>query len=147
MQALSSSVEMFSPERGTFIRRAFLIASAADLPARALLCNCVQFNGSFSCWSCKQKGETATRGKGYVHVFSYINYLPKGPVRTTESVLKDAQKVINTGKKTFTVNGIKGPPWLSFCPKYELANGMAIDYMQWLALGHTKIVIEITVFP
>jgi len=43
-KTLHDGVEFVSPDRGTFISKAFLIAGTADLPARVLICNSVQFN-------------------------------------------------------------------------------------------------------
>ena len=143
MKALSSGIEMYSADRGLFTCKAFLLGVTADLPAKALLCNSVQYNGSFGCWHCLQKGETSTRGKGHVHVFPFKENSPKGPVRNAEQVLKDAQTIIHSKKTKHTVNGIKGPSWLSFCPKFELIDGFAIDYMHGVLLGVQKLLIRL----
>ena len=143
MKQMYSGIKCFSPERGLFTCKAFLLAATADLPAKALLCNSVQYNGSFGCWHCVQKGETAPRGKGHVHVFPYISDEPKGPVRSMKSVLQDAQSVIDCGKVNHSINGVKGPSWLSFSPKFEMVNGMAIDYMHGVLLGVQKLLLRL----
>ena len=46
MKEFAKWVECKSPEKGAFTCQAFLVSATADLPARALLCNSVQYNGS-----------------------------------------------------------------------------------------------------
>ena len=53
-------------------------------------------------------------------------------------MLADAQSVIDSGKVNFSVNG---PSWLSFCPKFDLINGLAIDYMHGVLLGIQKLLL------
>ena len=143
MKEFGKGIECTSPERGTFTCHAFLISATADLPARALLCNSVQYNGSFGCWKCLQKGETAARGRGHTHIFPFQRNDPKGPLRKTENVLGNAQSVIDSGRVNYSVNGIKGPSWLSFCPKFDLVNGVAIDYMHGVLLGVQKLLLRL----
>lgn len=91
--------------------KAYLLFGTADLPARCLLCNGVQYNGSFSCWKCLQKGETAKRGKGHTHVFPYIPDQPKDPRRTVHDVCRDAQKAMgNLEKSVLTMSQILHVP-------------------------------------
>lgn len=44
--SLKNGIKCFSPERGEFQSKCFLLAATADLPAQSLLCNSVQFNGN-----------------------------------------------------------------------------------------------------
>ena len=46
--------------------------------------------------------------------------------------------MIDSGNVKQTVNGIKGPSWLSFCSKFDMVNGVAIDYMHGVLLGIQK---------
>ena len=143
---LAEGCTFYSPERGEFECKAFLLCGTADLPARCILCNSVQFNGSFSCWKCLQKGETAKVGKGHCHVFPYKDDSPKTPVRTKESVLNDSQKAMDlheSGIAKYLVNGIKGPSWLSFFPKFDIVEGIAIDYMHGVLLGVQKLLLSL----
>ncbi|XP_053407190.1 uncharacterized protein LOC128559474 [Mercenaria mercenaria] len=133
-------------ERGQFLCRAFLLCGTSDLPARCLLCNSVQFNGSYSCWKCLQKGETAKVGKGHCHVFPFQEEDPKNPERTKESVVHDARKALDkleSGVKQYSVNGIKGPSWLSFFPRFDIVQGIGIDYMHGVLLGIQKLMITL----
>ena len=41
--------------------KAKLLISVADLPAKASLTNCNQYNGQYGCQSCKQKGDQVSR--------------------------------------------------------------------------------------
>lgn len=140
---LSKGVQFFSPTKGMFLCKGFLLACTADLPARALLCNSVLFNGAFSCIKCLQKGETAKRGKGHTHIFPFKSVDPKGPVRSTKSILQDAETVMRSGRSKYTVNGIKGPSWLAFFPKFDIVNGMGIDYMHGVLLGVQKLLLKL----
>lgn len=119
---LHEGIQCFCPLLGNFICRAYLLCGTADLPARCLVCNSVQYNGSFSCWKCMQKGETSERGKGHTHVFPYISANPKGPERTVYDVHRDAQQAMNNleqRKTGYSVNGVKGPSWLTFFPNFN----------------------------
>lgn len=136
-------VECFSPDRGTFICKGYLLGVTADLPARALLCNSVQFNGSFGCWKCLQEGRTAARGQGHTHAFPFNAENPKGPKRTTEQALQDADSVILSGKKGEKINGIKGLSWLSLFPKFDFVEGITIDYMHGVLLGVQKRLLNL----
>ncbi|VDI18924.1 Hypothetical predicted protein [Mytilus galloprovincialis] len=86
----TEGVECYSPDIGSFNCKGYLLAGTADLPARCLLCNSIQYNGSYSCWKCLQPGETASVGKGHAHVYPFQMECPKGPPRTNDQTLKDA---------------------------------------------------------
>lgn len=73
--------------------RGLLLASTADLPARSLICNSVQYNGSFGCWKCLQNGKTAKVGMGHTNVFPSCHDDPKGPPQTKGNVLQYAQQI------------------------------------------------------
>ncbi|KAK3098757.1 hypothetical protein FSP39_022815, partial [Pinctada imbricata] len=146
MEILNKGIELYSPERGTFTLRGWLLCGTADLPARSLLCNSVQYNGSYSCWKCTQRGETAQVGRGHTHVFPYIAENPKGPIRTGLSVINDAKEAIRNQQNKInpkTINGIKGPTWLECFPKFNIASGIAIDYMHGLLLGVQKLLLRL----
>lgn len=143
---LHEGIQCFCPLLGNFICRAYLLCGTADLPARCLVCNSVQYNGSFSCWKCMQKGETSERGKGHTHVFPYISANPKGPERTVYDVHRDAQQAMNNleqRKTGYSVNGVKGPSWLTFSPNFNIVKGISIDYMHGVLLGVQKLLLRL----
>lgn len=143
---LHEGIQCFCPLLGNFICRAYLLCGTADLPARCLVCNSVQYNGSFSCWKCMQKGETSERGKGHTHVFPYISANPKGPERTVYDVHRDAQQAMNNleqRKTGYSVNGVKGPSWLTFFPNFNIVKGISIDYMHGVLLGVQKLLLRL----
>lgn len=143
---LHEGIQCFCPLLGNFICRAYLLCGTADLPARCLVCNSVQYNGSFSCWKCMQKGETSERGKGHTHVFPYISANPKGPERTVYDVHRDAQQAMNNleqRKTGYSVNGVKGPSWLTFFPNFNIVKGISIDYMHSVLLGVQKLLLRL----
>ena len=99
----------------------FLLAATADLPARSLLCNSVQYNGKFGCWKCSQPGETAPVRKGHTHVFPFQKD-PMGPVRTAESVKQNSVQALRNLRekvKNPAVYGVKGPSWISYFPHFD----------------------------
>lgn len=124
-------IEIISADRGSFVCRGFLLAGTADLPARTLICNPVQYNGSFGCWKCLHKGKTAKVGKGHTHVFPFCHDDPKGPPRTKENVVQDAQEIVQLKqtKNVQNLDGVKGPSWLLLLPDLSVVDGIAIDYM------------------
>ena len=145
-KTLEEGIQVSSPEMGHFISKAFLLCVTADLPARCILCNSVQFNGSYSCWKCLQKGVTAKVGKGHTHVYPYDRNDHKGPIRTVLSTHNDAAIAINNklqNKKDFTEHGVKGFSWLSFFPHFDIVNGISIDYMHGVLLGVQKLLIRL----
>ena len=145
MEQLLQGIECFSPERGSFICKCFLLATTADLPARSLLCNSVQFNGLYSCWKCLQPGKTAAVGKGHTHVYPYVSTCPKGPERTFEMVMADAREAVAhqlLGHQK-AINGIKGPSWLAWFPLFNIVQGVGIDYMHGILLGVQKLLIKL----
>ncbi|CAG2218049.1 unnamed protein product [Mytilus edulis] len=147
---LNNGINCFSPERGNFISKAYLLCGTADLPARCMLCNGVQYNGSYSCWKCMQKGETAKSGKGHAHVFPFIQDNPKGPQRCRENVIEDSRNALQNMEnksKVIAVNGIKGPSWLTFFPLFNIIDGIAIDYMHGVLLGVMKLMLKLWFSP
>ena len=140
IETLHEGIECVSPERGKFTCKGYLLAATADLPARSLLCNSIQYNGAFGCWKCLQSGQTASVGRGHTRVFPFIANSPKGPVRTPEKVHSDAMQAV--GQRS-PVNGVKGPSWLMCFPKFDIIQGIAIDYMHCLLLGVQKLLIKL----
>ena len=61
--------QFLSPDIGKFTCRGILLSGTADLPARSLLCNHIQYNGGFACWKCEQQGESAAVGRGHTWFF------------------------------------------------------------------------------
>lgn len=140
---LAGGINCYSPERGHFTFKGYLLCATADLPAKALLCNCVQYNGDYSCWKCIQKGVSAARGKGHSHVFPFQKEDPQGPKRTIQNVLSTADEVIKSRTGMNKKQGIKGPSWLAFCPTFDIVNGMGIDYMHGVLLGVQKLLLRL----
>lgn len=125
----------------SFTSKAFLIAGTADLPARCMVCNMVQYNGKYSCHMCIQEGETfRTQKGGSIHVFPYKENDPVGPQRTKESVKQDVQEAVNTQQ---TVRGIKGPCVFSYLDSYDLCRSTAVDVMHGVYLGCMKLFLTL----
>ncbi|CAG2188152.1 unnamed protein product [Mytilus edulis] len=89
--------------------KAFLLCTAADLPAKSLLMNMNQFNGEYSCGKCVQKGQTfKTNKSGCVHIFPFI----KDEVVELRTKIKCIENAITAREAKKTLNGIKGPSLL-----------------------------------
>ena len=142
---LNSGILCQSPDKGEFLCKAMLLCGTADLPARSLLCNHVQYNGAFSCWKCEQEGESATVGRGHARIFPFQKENPKGPERTMKTVLQQAREAVEHQQVTMgrPVKGIKGPSWLHFAPRFNIVSGIAIDYMHGVLLGVQKMLLEL----
>lgn len=121
--------------------KVILLAGTCDLPAKCLVCNSVQYNGSYGCLKCKQRGETVkVSARGHVHAFPFIQPDPYGPKRTHSKTLQDADTAVESGK---AVDGIKGPSWFAGLSSYDIIKGTAIDYMHGLCLGVMKTLLSL----
>ena len=89
---LNSGMQCQSPNKGVLFCKAVLLCGTADLPARRLLCNHVQYNGAFSCWKCEHEGESATVKRGHARIFLFQNENPKGQKRAMKNVRQQARE-------------------------------------------------------
>ena len=150
MKELSNGVECHAPTIGKFICKGFLLCGTTDLPARSMICNCMQYNGAFSCWKCMQEGKTAKVGKGHTRVFPFNDDDPKGPQRSHDSVKEDAKAFIQAkieGSRVKSIRGIKGPSWLMLIPRFTMVHGISIDYMHGVLLGVQKLLLRLWFKP
>ena len=121
--------------------KVILLAGACDLPAKCLVCNSLQYNGSCGCFKCKQRGQSVkVSARGHVHAFPFIQPDPYGPKRTHLETLQDADKA---AKISAVVDGIKGPCWFAGLSSYDIIKGTAIDYMHGLCLGVMKTMMNL----
>lgn len=71
---------------------AIMLSGTCDIPAKAVAMNMVGHNGFYGCPKCSQPGENyKTQKGGKIHTYTYISTNPTGPVRTSESVRRDAR--------------------------------------------------------
>lgn len=85
------------PEKDPFRITAHVICCCVDLPAKALVLNCIQYNGAYGCGYCEQPGEsTRTSGGGTVRTFPYEVHNKKSELRTALSVYKYALEATET---------------------------------------------------
>ena len=132
-----------SPDKpGAINVRATLLCGTCDLPAKACVCNTVQFNGTFGCFKCLQPSCTVKVGNkgGHVHAFPFNQENVKGPPRTHPQCLADARAAVSQGKP---VQGVKGPCWFAGLQYYDLVKGTAVDYMYCVLEGVTKSLINL----
>ena len=127
------------------LSKVILLAGTCDLPAKCLVCNSVQYNGSYGCFKCKQKGKSVkVSARGHVHAFPFVQPDPYGPKRTHLETLRDADKAVKTGE---VIDGIKGPSWFAGLSSYDIIKGTAIDYMYGLCLGVMKTLLNLWFAP
>lgn len=103
------------------------------------MCNCIQYNGNFSCWKFLQQGITVKKGAGHCHVFPFQADGPKHPYRSKVSILRDSRKALDLQdelKRDYLVNGVKGP-------KFNIADGVAIDYMHCVLINVQKTLLQL----
>ena len=131
-----------SPDKpGILNIRAILLCGTCDLPAKACVCNTVQFNVSFGCFKCVQPCCTVNvvQKGGRVHAFPFNQENLKGLRRTHAEFLADAKAAISEGK---AVRGVKGSCWFAGLQYYDMVKGTAVDYMHCVLKGVTKSLLN-----
>ena len=122
--------------------KAILFMNTCDLPAKAMVCNSMQFNGAYGCSKCLQRGQTEKTDKGgHVHVFPFQKENPKGPPRTCQLVLQNTREVME--RKMQHINGIKGPSWLALLTHFDIVDGTSVDYMHCVLEGVVKLLLNL----
>ena len=61
--------EVTLPNGSAAVCKAKLLFTVCDLPAKAVLMNCNQFNGRYGCSNCKNEGEQVQSGRGQTRVY------------------------------------------------------------------------------
>ena len=77
---------------------------------------------------------------GTVLSFPFSQNNPKGPERTHQSTIEDAEQAVLTNKPC---NGVKGPSWLAGLKHYDIIKGTGIDYMHAVLLGIMKMLLNL----
>ena len=138
-------VSITLPDKTTFVSKSILLMGTCDMPAKAAVCNCVQFNGFYGCFRCKQPGRSFKSAKGgTIHTFPFNRENPKGPIRTHAGNQSDAFEAQNLGK---SVDGIKGPSWFSLLKGHDIIKGTSIDYMHSVLQGVMKSLMNLWFNP
>ena len=127
---------VLSTHEGPKVIKVFLLAGTFDLPARAMVLNMTQYNGSFSCHRCLHPGErltTGSRGPG-TNTFPYTQYTHR-----SDSTVKEAGK--KAAETQVIQQGVKGPSVLSYLHIYSYVQGTAVDVMHggFLGLGRQML--------
>ena len=63
-QLEDKGIQLILPNGDTILSKSLLLMGSCDLPAKAAVCNCVQFNGFYGCFQCKQPGASVKTAKG-----------------------------------------------------------------------------------
>lgn len=95
-----------------------LLCATCDLPAKAAVMNCIQYNGYYGCSRCLQRGMTRSQfvltlaiklmiiigervslnSGGSVQTYPYVETCSTGPKRTQTQTRKHAKDAVKTGK-------------------------------------------------
>ncbi|CAF0999379.1 unnamed protein product [Rotaria magnacalcarata] len=110
----------------------------SDLPAKALFCKTINFNGYSACTECCSTGEWSAGSKTVVYPFTQNNLTPRTHATYLDAA-KEAQKK-SIRSKTVSVNGIKGLSTL--LQIFEYPRQIVFDYMHLVCLGHVPSVIK-----
>lgn len=114
----------------------FPILCCVDSVARCAMLNMKQYNGRFGCTFC----EHPTFNVDGIRKYPISTTIPKN--RTDASIKRDMILAYNAGVGQ-DINGVWGPPSLMNLKYYDLAEGMAVDYMHSILLGVTRQYTEI----
>eukprot|EP00733_Pompholyxophrys_punicea_P000780 Pompholyxophrys_punicea_v1_NODE_282_length_2394_cov_66.752458.p2 type:complete len:156 gc:universal NODE_282_length_2394_cov_66.752458:1402-935(-) len=120
-----------------------------DLPARAVVLNCKQYNGDYGCGFCYDKGCPKSTGKGHVYPFTKGWY-----ARTHESWIDDIFDALREKGSCnvriafltcllMQLQGVKGPTRLMNFPGLNLVRGVPVDYMHSVCLGVVKYILRL----
>lgn len=117
------NIDFLTMKATVFLCKCILLSCTCDLPARALVYNCNQFNGEYSCWFCLQRGETYKHETGGIsHIYPYDEANPKGPPRSRETINRDVQSavvIIFKNDSKCTVNGHKEKFWFMYLTYFD----------------------------
>ena len=113
--------------------RVFPAACVCDSVARAVIQNCMQFNGQFGCGMCFHEGQVVAKGRGHTRVYPLGDEMP--PLRSHAQIMADAEAATFSGQP---VNGIKGVCPLALMSKFNVAKSFVPDYMHSVCLGVTR---------
>ncbi|CAF3566226.1 unnamed protein product [Rotaria socialis] len=110
----------------------------SDLPAKALFCKTINFNGYSACSECCSTGEWSTENNVVVYPFTRNNLTPR-----THSTYLNAAKEAQTKSirgKAVSIGGIKGLSTL--LQIFEYPCQIVFDYMHLVCLGHVPSLIK-----
>ncbi|CAF1483624.1 unnamed protein product [Adineta ricciae] len=110
----------------------------SDLPAKALFCRTINFNGYSACTECCSKGEWSGLYKVVVYPFTRNNLTPRTHAEYLDAA-KEAQKKSAHGKAV-SIRGIKGLSTL--LEVFEYPSQITFDYMHLICLGHIPSLIK-----
>lgn len=121
--------------------RVFPICCSSDAVARCTLQGIHQFNGSFGCSWCIDKGEVTRKGRGYARVYSSR----RSRLRTHEHMVLWGRQLTSSGAEH--VRGVKSvsPLLLLHNWGFNIVDGFSVEYMHCVLLGVVRQFINIWV--
>lgn len=134
--------------------RALVLSAVADAPARCLLIDMMQFNGSYGCPCCYSPGVThqindgTSSGRSHVYPCNTENDYGHDELRTHEETFNIAKEVelnYKTSRRAdpIPIKGIKGISPLVFAPGFDIIRCTTIDYMHCILLGVVKMLLNL----
>lgn len=114
-----------------------IMLGAFDLPARAMVSGLKTYSGDKACVYCLQTGEQVkdSRGNKYIR---YVKSSVEIEKRTHDDVVCAIKKNISDNKY-----GLIDIPSMFLFKNFDLTNGFVIDYMHNIALGVTKLLLNL----
>lgn len=150
---MCTGFEVVTPQ-GPMIVKAHLLLCSVDLPAKAIVLNCKQFNGEYGCSYCEDEGVP----RATTHLHRNWPYSSCSVPRTHRGILANAREALHTKAPVsdikilctciqkcactrnmhmciLQVKGVKGASVLAAHPHFDLCRGMVIDVMHCVYLG------------
>lgn len=145
------------PGMATHVCHGKVLYIVADLPAKAAIRYCSQFNGEHGCTDCEIKGKSVSTGNGHATVFG--NQDQKPPLCSHASVSLNAATALQT-KQVFwlvlhawsnsvawpysqIIKGVEGICPLFWLKDFDVIHQVPIDYMYCILLGVAKRLIKL----
>ena len=119
LQELETKGVEIKSDLDTFICKAIVIAGSADLPAKSIICNTMQFNGKYGCSKCPRE-TCKTSEKGHCHVFPFKAENPCGPRRSHAGYLEDVNTAVQNNIICRGINPLYTTPlvYTKHCPVF-----------------------------
>ena len=129
--------------------KCILLSAVFNDPAKSMSQNMVQFNDYYGCPDHLIKGRsivTSKKDHKPIYLFNYENPCRHEKLRdhkTLVSITKQVEKsTVETGK-IVPQYGLKGCSWPMVFPKFNIVQGVVIDYMHLVLIGVVKMLMKL----
>ena len=139
---------LFSSGRQYTVKR-ILLSAIFDAWAKSMFQNIVQFNGYYGCPDClieRRSIVTSKKGHKLIYPFNYENTCGHEKLRDHKSfvsIAKQAEESKTETRKIVPQYGLKGCSWPMVFTKFDIVQGVAIDYMHLVLIGVVKMLMKL----